>query len=67
MAAVTEHLGFGVTCGLSYEHPYPFARRMSTLDHLTKGPVGWNIVTSYLPNAARNFGLEEFTGPVSAT
>jgi hypothetical protein len=40
---------------------------VSTLDHLTKGPVGWNIVTSYLPNAARNFGLEEFTGPVSAT
>lgn len=29
---------------------------MSTLDHLTKGRVGWNIVTSYLPNAARNFG-----------
>ena len=31
---------------------------MSTLDHLTKGRVGWNIVTSYLPNAARNFGLD---------
>ena len=31
---------------------------MSTLDHLTKGRVGWNVVTSYLPNAARNFGLE---------
>lgn len=31
---------------------------MSTLDHLTRGRVGWNIVTSYLPNAARNFGLE---------
>jgi alkanesulfonate monooxygenase SsuD/methylene tetrahydromethanopterin reductase-like flavin-dependent oxidoreductase (luciferase family) len=33
MALVTEHLGFGVTCALSYELPYPFARRMSTLDH----------------------------------
>ena len=33
-------------------HPFNFARRMSTLDHLTKGRVGWNIVTSYLPNAA---------------
>ncbi len=38
MAVVTEHLGFGVTCALSYELPYPFARRMSTLDHLTKRP-----------------------------
>ena len=36
MAQVTEHLGFGVTCNLSYEPPYPFARRMSTLDHLTR-------------------------------
>ncbi|MFO7690666.1 MAG: LLM class flavin-dependent oxidoreductase, partial [Cryobacterium sp.] len=36
MAYVTEHLGFGVTAGTAYEHPYPFARRMSTLDHLTK-------------------------------
>ena len=57
MAAVTEHLGFGVTFSLTYEHPYPFARRMSTLDHLTKGRVGWNIVTGYLDSAARNLGL----------
>ena len=57
MAYVTEHLGFGVTCSLSYEHPYPFARRMSTLDHLTGGRIGWNIVTSYLDSAARNVGL----------
>ncbi len=57
MAAVTEHLGFGVTFSTSYEPPFAFARRMSTLDHLTRGRVGWNIVTSYLPNAARNFGL----------
>ena len=35
MAAVTKHLGFGVTSNLSFEPPYPFARRMSTLDHLT--------------------------------
>ncbi|MCB8877012.1 LLM class flavin-dependent oxidoreductase [Acidisoma silvae] len=53
MAAVTEHLGFGVTCTLSYEPPFTFARRMSTLDHLTKGRVGWNIVTGYLDSAAR--------------
>lgn len=59
MAHVTEHLGFGVTAGTAYEHPYPFARRMSTLDHLTKGRVGWNVVTGYLPSAARNMGAED--------
>jgi long-chain alkane monooxygenase len=57
MAAVTKHLGFGVTFSLTYEHPYPFARRMSTLDHLTGGRVGWNIVTGYLDSAARNLGM----------
>jgi FMN-dependent oxidoreductase (nitrilotriacetate monooxygenase family) len=56
MASVTEHLGFGITAGTAYEHPYPFARRMSTLDHLTEGRVGWNVVTGYLPSAARNMG-----------
>jgi FMN-dependent oxidoreductase (nitrilotriacetate monooxygenase family) len=59
MAYVTQHLGFGVTCALSYEHPYPFARRMSTLDHLTKGRIGWNIVTGYLESAARGMGMTE--------
>jgi len=59
MAAVTEHLGFGVTAGTAYEHPYPFARRMSTLDHLTDGRVGWNVVTGYLPSAARNMGHDD--------
>ena len=57
MAAVTEHLGFGITASTGFEHPYPFARRMSTLDHLTKGRVGWNVVTSYLESGARNIGL----------
>jgi alkanesulfonate monooxygenase len=57
MAAVTEHLGFGVTCTLSYEPPYPLARRLSTLDHLTKGRAGWNIVTGYLNSAATGMGL----------
>jgi len=62
MAVVTQHLGFGVTCALSYEHPYPFARRMSTLDHLTRGRMGWNIVTGYLESAARGMGRSEQTG-----
>jgi alkanesulfonate monooxygenase len=62
MAVVTQHLGFGVTCALSYEHPYPFARRMSTLDHLTGGRIGWNIVTGYLESAARGMGRSEQAG-----
>jgi FMN-dependent oxidoreductase (nitrilotriacetate monooxygenase family) len=59
MALVTEHLGFGVTAGTAYEHPYPFARRLSTLDHITNGRFGWNVVTGYLPSAARNMGHED--------
>ena len=57
MAAATRHLGFGVTVNLTYEAPYLLARRFSTLDHLTQGRVGWNIVTGYLESAARAMGL----------
>ncbi|RJS95204.1 LLM class flavin-dependent oxidoreductase [Salinisphaera sp. Q1T1-3] len=57
MAAVTSHLGFGVTAALTYEQPYALARKFSTLDHLTKGRVAWNVVTSYLDSAAANMGL----------
>ncbi len=59
MALVTEHLGFGLTASISFEHPFPFARRLSTLDHLTQGRAGWNIVTSYLDSGARNLGLRQ--------
>ena len=59
MAAVTRHLGFGLTANLTYEAPYLFARRLSTLDHLSGGRVGWNIVTGYLDSAAMAMGLTE--------
>ena len=62
MAYATQHLGFGVTCNLTYEPPYTFARRMSTLDHLTKGRIGWNVVTGYLDSAARGMGLAAAAG-----
>lgn len=58
MAAVTKHLGFGITSSVIHEHPYTFARRMTTLDHLTNGRIGWNIVTSYLKSAATNIGKD---------
>jgi FMN-dependent oxidoreductase (nitrilotriacetate monooxygenase family) len=57
MALVTKHLGFGVTSNLTFEHPYQFARRFSTLDHLTRGRIGWNIVTGYLDSGARGMGF----------
>ncbi|MGI2033879.1 LLM class flavin-dependent oxidoreductase [Rhizobium panacihumi] len=58
MAAVTGNLGFGITVNTSIEHPYTFARRISTLDHLTDGRIGWNIVTGYLDSAARALGQD---------
>ena len=57
MAAVTERLGFALTVSLTYEQPYSLARRLSTLDHYTRGRVGWNVVTSYLESAAKNLGM----------
>lgn len=58
MAAATKNLLFGVTASTTYDPPYALARRFSTVDHLAEGRVAWNIVTSYLESAARNFGLK---------
>lgn len=62
MAQATKHIGFGVTATLTYEQPYQFARRFSTLDHLTGGRVGWNIVTGYLKSAAAGMGRGAVAG-----
>ncbi|KAJ5379780.1 uncharacterized protein N7496_002208 [Penicillium cataractarum] len=59
MAAATKNIGFGVTVTTTYEPPYHLARRLSTVDHLTKGRLGWNVVTGYLDSAARNLGQSE--------
>lgn len=59
MAHATENLCFAFTGSILAEHPFNFARRASTLDHLTDGRVAWNIVTSYLPSAARNLGYAD--------
>jgi len=61
MAHATTHLGFGVTVNLSYEPPTTLARRFSTLDHFSRGRVGWNIVTGYLESAARAMGHDRQT------
>jgi long-chain alkane monooxygenase len=57
MAYATKHLGFAFTSSILQYHPYIFARLVSTLDHLTKGRVAWNIVTTYLESGARGLGL----------
>jgi FMN-dependent oxidoreductase (nitrilotriacetate monooxygenase family) len=58
MAAATQDICFTMTGSTTYERPYSFARRLSTLDHMTEGRVGWNIVTSYLKSGAEAMGLD---------
>jgi long-chain alkane monooxygenase len=62
LAVSTEHLGLAFTAAPIQEPPFNFARRVSTLDHVTKGRIAWNIVTNALENGARNFGLQGLTG-----
>ncbi|MFS2054307.1 amino acid adenylation domain-containing protein, partial [Variovorax sp. CT11-76] len=62
MASVTRHLGFGITATIAAEAPHAFARRMSTLDHLSEGRIGWNIVTGFLDSSARAQGAAAATG-----
>ncbi|MCI4066475.1 LLM class flavin-dependent oxidoreductase [Micromonospora sp. R77] len=59
LAMVTRNLGFAVTYSTTYHQPYECARLFSSLDHLTRGRIGWNIVTSYLRSASDN-GLGEY-------
>lgn len=56
LATHTTHLGLAFTASPVQEPPFNFARRVSTLDHISKGRVGWNIVTGYLENGFKNFG-----------
>jgi alkanesulfonate monooxygenase SsuD/methylene tetrahydromethanopterin reductase-like flavin-dependent oxidoreductase (luciferase family) len=59
MSYNTKGLCFGITASTTYENPYSLARKYSTLDQITDGRIGWNIVTSYLQSAAESFGLEQ--------
>ncbi|MGW8811594.1 LLM class flavin-dependent oxidoreductase [Gordonia terrae] len=61
IASHTEHLGIAITSSILQEHPFDFARKISTLDHLSKGRIAWNIVTSLSDNAWRNFGYDGIT------
>ncbi len=59
LASVTEHIGLMATASTTYDSPYHIARRFASLDHISGGRAGWNIVTTANPDAALNFGLEE--------
>jgi FMN-dependent oxidoreductase (nitrilotriacetate monooxygenase family) len=59
LAGVTEHLGLVATGSTTFDAPYHVARRFASLDHISDGRAGWNIVTTSNPDAARNFGLTD--------
>jgi alkanesulfonate monooxygenase len=59
LAAVTERIGLVATASTTFDEPYHIARRFASLDHISGGRAGWNIVTTSNPDAALNFGLEE--------
>ena len=59
LAMVTEHLGLIATASTTYNEPWHIARKFASLDHLSGGRAGWNVVTSGNPNEAMNFGREE--------
>ncbi|KAI5923600.1 HK97 family phage prohead protease [Camillea tinctor] len=58
MAAVTRNLTFAITASTSFEPPFLLAKRFSTLDHFTRGRIGWNIVTSWKKAAFKAIGLD---------
>jgi FMN-dependent oxidoreductase (nitrilotriacetate monooxygenase family) len=61
LAVKTEHIGLATTSNVAQNHPYNFARQISTLDHISGGRIAWNIVTGVQDNGARNYGLEQLT------
>ena len=59
LAAETEHLGLVASVSTTLAQPYQVARAIASLDHVSRGRAGWNVVTSYDPNAGRNYGLDD--------
>jgi FMN-dependent oxidoreductase (nitrilotriacetate monooxygenase family) len=59
LAGVTEHIGLIATASTTYNEPFNLARRFASLDHISGGRAGWNIVTTAGVDAARNFNLDE--------
>jgi FMN-dependent oxidoreductase (nitrilotriacetate monooxygenase family) len=59
LAMVTERIGLIATASTTFDEPYHIARRFASLDHISNGRAGWNVVTTANPDAALNFGLTE--------
>src|SRR6266496_6827715 len=59
LSQVTERIGLVATGSTTFDAPYHIARRFASLDHLSNGRAGWNIVTTSNPDAALNFGLDD--------
>src|SRR3954449_2522754 len=59
LAGATEHIGLIATGSTTFDEPYHVARRFASLDHISNGRAGWNIVTTSNPDAALNFGLDD--------
>ena len=59
LSSITERIGLVATASTTFDQPFHVARRFASLDHLSGGRAGWNIVTTSNPDAALNFGLEE--------
>ncbi|POP73476.1 LLM class flavin-dependent oxidoreductase [Pseudomonas syringae] len=62
LSAVTEHIGLIATATTTYNEPYHVARKFASLDHLSGGRAGWNLVTSDAAAEAQNFGRAEHVG-----
>ncbi len=62
LAGVTTHIGLIATCSTTYTEPFNLARQFASVDHISNGRVGWNIVTTWLATAAGNYGGH---GPLS--
>jgi alkanesulfonate monooxygenase len=58
LAAVTERIGFVASASTTFNEPYHIARKFASLDHISLGRVGWNVVTSWSEQEAHNFGHE---------
>src|ERR1700716_523117 len=61
LSQATEHIGLVATGSTTFDAPYHIARRFASLDHISGGRAGWNIVTTSNPDAARNFGMDDHT------
>ena len=59
LAVTTERIGLVATASTTFDSPYHIARRFASLDHISGGRAGWNIVTTSNPDAALNFGLDD--------